>query len=75
MENNKTICAISTPIGNGGISIVRMSGKNSRKILQCVTDLKTKNMQARKKNHRSSYGDVDHMSTLISGFDVGIYIV
>ena len=48
MENNKTICAISTPIGNGGISIVRMSGKNSRKILQCVTDLKTKNMQARK---------------------------
>ena len=45
---NKTICAISTPIGNGGISVVRMSGKNSKKILQSVTDLKTKNMEARK---------------------------
>lgn len=28
----KTICAISTPIGNGGISIVRVSGKNCIKI-------------------------------------------
>lgn len=29
---NKTICAISTPLGNGGISIVRVSGKDAFKI-------------------------------------------
>ena len=34
MKKNKTICAISTPIGNGGISIVRMSGDNCLKVLQ-----------------------------------------
>lgn len=33
MENkNKTICAISTPIGVGGISIIRVSGDESLKI-------------------------------------------
>lgn len=31
---NQTICAISTPIGNGGISVVRMSGTKSKDILQ-----------------------------------------
>ena len=31
MEND-TICAISTPIGTGGISIVRMSGSNALNI-------------------------------------------
>ena len=48
MEKNKTICAISTPIGNGGISIVRMSGDESKKILQKITDFDTKKMEARK---------------------------
>ena len=31
---NKTICAISTPLGQGAISIVRMSGRESLKITQ-----------------------------------------
>lgn len=44
----KTICAISTPIGNGGISIVRMSGDNSKKILQKVTKLNTENLEPNK---------------------------
>lgn len=48
MEKNKTICAISTPIGNGGISIVRLSGNKSRKILQKITPLDTEKMEARK---------------------------
>lgn len=38
---NKTICAISTPIGNGGISIVRISGSKSIDICQNLT---TKNL-------------------------------
>ena len=48
MEKEKTICAISTPIGNGGISIVRMSGAKSKQILQKITTLDTKKMTARK---------------------------
>ena len=46
--DNKTICAISTPIGNGGISIVRMSGPNSKQTLQKITTLDTSKMEARK---------------------------
>ena len=45
---NKTICAISTPIGNGGISIVRMSGPDSKIILQKITEFKTEKMEPRK---------------------------
>ena len=48
MEKNKTICAISTPIGNGGISVVRLSGNKSKKILQKITPLDTDKMEARK---------------------------
>lgn len=44
----KTICAISTPIGNGGISVVRMSGSDSKKILQKITTFDTTKMEARK---------------------------
>ena len=32
----KTICAISTPLGRGAISIVRLSGKNSLDIMKKV---------------------------------------
>ena len=31
-----TICAISTPIGVGGISIIRLSGKDSLRIADMV---------------------------------------
>ena len=44
----KTICAISTPIGNGGISIVRMSGPKCKDILQKITCYNTLKMDARK---------------------------
>lgn len=45
---DKTICAISTPIGNGGISIVRMSGPNSKQTLQKITTFDTSKMEPRK---------------------------
>lgn len=45
---NKTICAISTPIGNGGISIVRMSGNDSKKILSKITNFDVSKMESRK---------------------------
>ena len=34
----KTICAISTPIGVGGISIIRLSGKNSLEIVNKILE-------------------------------------
>lgn len=45
---NKTICAISTPLGNGGIAIVRMSGKDSLKILQSITNADVSKFEPRK---------------------------
>ncbi|MBQ0017264.1 MAG: tRNA uridine-5-carboxymethylaminomethyl(34) synthesis GTPase MnmE [Clostridiales bacterium] len=45
---NKTICAISTPLGNGGIAIVRMSGKDSKKVLQKITKKDVSKFEARK---------------------------
>lgn len=36
MIENKTICAISTPPGQGGIAVIRLSGKESYKIAQQV---------------------------------------
>jgi len=35
----ETICAISTPLGKGAISIVRMSGKDSLKIMYVYPEL------------------------------------
>lgn len=47
-NNEKTICAISTPIGNGGISIVRITGPKSKQILQKITPFDTQKMETRK---------------------------
>jgi tRNA modification GTPase len=35
-KNNKTICALSTPPGEGGIGIVRISGSKSKKIIKKI---------------------------------------
>ena len=40
-----TICAISTPLGRGAISIVRMSGKNSLEIMRKVFSCKNLNYE------------------------------
>lgn len=50
MENNKNIVAISTAIGNGGISIIRMSGDNVLDIASRVffAKIKVKDFEPRK---------------------------
>ena len=45
---SKTICAISTPIGNGGISIVRISGTNAIEITNKITKKDISKFKARK---------------------------
>ena len=44
----KTICAISTPIGVGGISVIRISGKESLNIVNKILDKKIENIEPRK---------------------------
>jgi len=44
----KTVCAISTPLGNGGISIVRMTGNDSLKILQNLVSYDVNTLEPRK---------------------------
>lgn len=45
---SKTICAISTPIGNGGISIVRISGENALNIVNKITEKDIRKFEPRK---------------------------
>ena len=44
----KTICAISTPIGVGGISVIRLSGKESINIVNTILENKIENLEPRK---------------------------
>lgn len=44
----KTICAISTPIGVGGISIIRLSGKKSLEIVNKILESPLNNPEPRK---------------------------
>lgn len=43
-----TICAISTPIGSGGIGIIRISGKNAKDIANKVLEKKINEKEIRK---------------------------
>ena len=45
VENADTICAVSTPPGEGGISIIRISGPGARKIFQRVFKPKTRQVK------------------------------
>ncbi len=44
----KTICAISTPIGVGGISVIRLSGKDSLNIVNKLLEKPIENIEPRK---------------------------
>jgi tRNA modification GTPase len=49
MKEFDTICAIATPIGEGGVAIIRISGENAiniaRKIFISKNNYDVKNMQ------------------------------
>ncbi len=45
---DKTICAISTPLGNGGIAIVRVSGSEAKNVVQKFVDKNIDKFEARK---------------------------
>ncbi|MGB2770669.1 MAG: tRNA uridine-5-carboxymethylaminomethyl(34) synthesis GTPase MnmE, partial [Candidatus Zixiibacteriota bacterium] len=51
-----TIAAISTPLGEGGIGIVRISGKDSIKIAEKI--FKGEKPVSRLPSHRVNYGEI-----------------
>src|SRR5512143_2254218 len=61
--DNDTICAISTPLGAGGIGIVRLSGKSSVEVLSRLFVSKQRLVGDDYKSHRVYYGHVVNKST------------
>ncbi len=53
-SSSDTICAISTPLGSGGISIIRISGDDSLSILKNIFKTKTKTFTS----HKIYYGHI-----------------
>ncbi|MBI5150048.1 MAG: tRNA uridine-5-carboxymethylaminomethyl(34) synthesis GTPase MnmE [Candidatus Omnitrophica bacterium] len=60
-----TIVAIATPLGQGGIGIVRLSGKNAVSIADRMFLSKSKKKPSRFKNFTVHYGDVARGKELI----------
>lgn len=53
-SNSDTICAISTPLGSGGISIIRISGEDSLSVLKKIFKTKVKTFES----HKIYYGHI-----------------
>ena len=67
---NDTICAISTALKNGAISIVRMSGDNAFEIIKNVSDIKEVKANAISYGHIINKGEIID-EVLISFFEKG----
>lgn len=55
---NKTICAIATPMGTGGISVIRISGESAIQVAECVFTRKL----ADKETHTVHYGFIKNVA-------------
>ncbi|MFV0440956.1 MAG: tRNA uridine-5-carboxymethylaminomethyl(34) synthesis GTPase MnmE [Lachnospirales bacterium] len=67
---SETICAISTPIGSGGISIIRLSGNESLNILKKIFKTKSKSF----KSHKIYYGHIYDENILVDEVLVSIML-
>ncbi|MDP3788916.1 MAG: tRNA uridine-5-carboxymethylaminomethyl(34) synthesis GTPase MnmE, partial [Candidatus Omnitrophota bacterium] len=54
--NEDTIAAVSTPVGEGGIGIVRMSGRAAVKIADRIFVSRSKKKPSKFKSHTIHYG-------------------
>jgi len=63
MFTDDTIAAISTPLGEGGIGIVRLSGKNSIEIAENIFSSPKKRTLQNMKSSSVSYGHIHNPST------------
>ena len=73
MLNDNTIIAISTPIGVGAISIVRLSGDKALEIVDTFFKNKSKKKLINQKTNTSHYGQIVDKDILIDEVIVTIY--
>lgn len=64
MFTDDTIAAISTPVGEGGIGIVRLSGKDSIEIVEKIFSSPKNKTLKDLKSHRVIYGHIKDPSTI-----------
>ncbi len=63
MNDQDTICAVSTPPGEGGIGIIRVSGKNAVRLASRIFRPKSGIVDDLGKSHRLRYGHILDPST------------
>ena len=71
MNLNDTIVAQSTPQGKGAIGIIRLSGKNSIKIINSIFPSKD---LSKEKSHTIHYGNIEYENDIIDEVLVSIFI-
>ena len=77
MRDFDTICAIATPIGEGGIAIIRVSGENALEIVSKVFRAKSGTDIKNMKSYTMKYGhiyDGDDLIDEVSNFHFFIHI-
>ena len=70
MNLNDTIVAQSTPQGKGAIGIIRLSGKNSIKIINSIFPSKD---LSKEKSHTIHYGNIEYENDIIDEVLVSIF--
>jgi len=73
MQESDTICAISTPVGEGGISIIRLSGPAAVLIADRVLRLKKEARLDSVDSHTIHYGHVVNDETVIDEVMVSVF--
>ena len=63
IQNNDTIAAVSTPLGEGGIGIIRLSGSNSFSIVEKIFKPLKGNEVSAYKSHTVHFGNIIHPET------------
>ena len=63
MREFDTICGIATPIGEGGISIIRVSGENSLQVVDKIFKGKNPASITNMKSYSMLYGHICELET------------
>lgn len=70
-----TIAAIATPLGSGGIAIIRVSGENSREIAQCIVKTKSGKPLDKLESHKLTLSDIHRPDDLEAVIDEALVSV
>jgi tRNA modification GTPase len=56
--NDDTICAVATPLGEGGIGLIRVSGGNAIQVVSQIFEAKGRQLLSKVKTHTIHYGRI-----------------